>query len=283
MGGVIDIRQFRGLRRVLPITFLTFVIGSLALAGFPLLSGFFSKDEIIHAAFTRHPMLGIIGLITAILTAIYTFRMVFVAFFGELRVPEGAHPHESGRWMLIPLVLLAVGAITAGYAGVTVQTGGFLGLLEPHGRFHAFLAPVVAPFTLAALPKGESHGDHTLMYVSGALAILGIVFAWLLYVRIPAWPWAIRLAFPEIHELLQNKYYVDEAYDAVIVRPLWRVGKWLYALDRFVIDGILWFIAAVPQSLGSALQSLQSGALQGYGVVMTGGLVLIVLIVWLTR
>jgi len=93
----------------------------------------------------------------------------------------------------------------------------------------------------------------------------------------------IREAFPEIHDLVSNKFYVDEAYNAVIVRPLWRVGSWLYAFDRFVIDGVLWLIVSVPQALGSMLRVLQSGAVQGYGVVMSGGLVLIVLIVWLMR
>src|SRR5690606_34364928 len=143
---------FSGLRRIMPVTFITFVIGSLALAGFPFLSGFFSKDEIIHAAFAQHPVLGIIGLLTAVLTAFYTFRMVFLAFGGEERIPEGAHPHESGRWILVPLILLAVGAIGAGYAGVHFASGGFFGFIEPHGAFHHFLAPVVEPYKTAMDP-----------------------------------------------------------------------------------------------------------------------------------
>jgi len=283
MGGIIDVRQFRGLRRIMPITFLTFVVGALALAGFPLLSGFFSKDEIIHAAFAGHPVLGTMALATAVLTAFYTFRMVFMAFCGEPRVPADAHPHESGGWMLLPLILLAVGALLAGYAGVSVHAGGFAGLFEPRGLFHAFLAPVVTPFSDAADAQGEHGAGHAMMYLSAVLAILGIVAAYVLYVVRPAWPRMIREAFPEIHDLVSNKFYVDEAYDAVIVRPLWRVGGWLYAFDRFVIDGVLRLIVSVPQALGSTLRVLQNGAVQGYGVVMTGGLVLIVLIVWLMR
>jgi NADH:ubiquinone oxidoreductase subunit 5 (subunit L)/multisubunit Na+/H+ antiporter MnhA subunit len=146
MGGVIDLRKFSGLRRVLPVTFVTFVVGALALAGFPFLSGFFSKDEIIHAAWELHPALGLIALVTALLTAFYTFRMVFLAFFGPQRTPEGSHPHESGGWMLVPLVLLAIGAIGAGYVGVHPQAGGFANFIEPHGVFHRFLAPSVEPY-----------------------------------------------------------------------------------------------------------------------------------------
>lgn len=286
MGGIVDIREFRGLRRILPVTFLPFLIGSLTLAGFPLLSGFFSKDEIIHAAFAFHPALGIVGLATAVLTALYTFRMVFIAFHGEPRIPQGVHPHESGRWMLTPLVLLAVGAVTAGYVGVAIEPGGFAGLFEPTGMFHRFLAPVVAPFTEASINRlgHPAHsGGHALMYASAGLAVLGIAAAYVLYVWRPTWARAIHQAFPEIHELLVNKYYIDEAYTAIIVRPLWQLGGWLYALDQFVIDGSLRLIVAVPQALGAALRTLQSGATQGYGVVMTGGVVLIALIVWLTE
>ncbi|MGQ9649713.1 MAG: NADH-quinone oxidoreductase subunit L [Phycisphaerae bacterium] len=286
MGGIIDIREFRGLRRILPVTFLAFLIGSLALAGFPMLSGFFSKDEIIHAAFAFHPVFGILGLITAVLTALYTFRMVFIAFHGEPRIPEGVHPQESGCWMLVPLALLGVGAVTAGYAGVAIHPGGFAGLFQPTGAFHRFLAPVVAPFEKASIIRlgHQTHeGVYTLMYVSAALAILGITAAYMLYIRHPTWAQAIRQAFPRLHGLLVNKYYVDEAYDALIVRPLWRLGARLYALDEFVIDGALRLIVAVPQALGAALRTLQTGATQGYGVVMTGGIVLMALIVWLMK
>lgn len=286
MGGIIDIREFRGLKSIMPVTFLTFLIGSLALAGFPLLSGFFSKDEIIHAAFVFHPVYGILGMTTAILTALYTFRMVFIAFHGEPRIPEGVHPHETGRWMLVPLVLLAAGTVTAGYAGVAIRPGGFAGLFEPSGAFHEFLAPVVAPFKEASIPRlgHRTHGDgYALMYVSAALAILGIAAAYVLFVRRPTWSQTVRQAFPRTHGLLANKYYVDEAYDALIVRPLWRLGASLYALDQFFIDGTLRLIVAVPQALGAALRTLQTGATQGYGVVMTGGIVLMALIVWLMK
>ena len=287
MGGVIDVRKFGGLRRLLPVTFITFVIGSLALAGFPLLSGFFSKDEIIHAAFTQHPVLGLIGLITAVLTAFYTFRMVFLAFGGEQRVPEGVHAHESGPWMLVSLVLLSIGAIGAGYVGVTVHGGGFLGFLEPHGSFHEFLGPVVAPFKEVVIPAHQAaegaHGGHLLMYVSAALAIIGIATAYLLYMKRRDWAEGIPKAVPQAYDLLHNKYYIDEMNDAFIVRPLRAAANLFYAIDRLVVDGLVWFVSVVPQAIGAMLRGLQTGALQGYGVTMAGGLVVIVLIIWLIR
>ncbi len=301
MGGVIDVRKFGGLRRVLPVTCATFVIGSLALAGFPLLSGFFSKDEIIHAAFEQHMVLGLIGLVTAVLTAFYTFRMVFMAFAGKERIPEGVHAHESGRWMLTPLVLLAIGAIGAGYFGVhKVQSGGFAGIIEPHGGFHHFLEPVVEPFARAKDPHqqvvgavdthgpvaeaGEpASGDHTLMYVSGALAIFGILAAYGLYVRRPTVPAAIRDRVPQLFDVLHNKYYVDEINDATIVKPLRRTGDLMFGTDRFVVDGLVWAVTAVPRAAGMLFRGLQTGAMQGYGVTMTAGMIVIVLIVWLTR
>jgi len=177
MGGVIDARRFGGLRRIMPWTFGTMLIGSLALAGFPLFSGFFSKDEIIHHAFVRNPVLGIIGLVTAALTAFYTFRMMFLAFWGQERVPEGVHAHESGKWILVPLCVLALGAAFAGYVGVHAESGGFLGFIQPddnpadpHTPWHSFLVKVTEPFNVehggevaaaGAHETAQTHGGET--------------------------------------------------------------------------------------------------------------------------
>ena len=280
LGGVIDLRQFGGLRRVLPWTYRTFVIGSLALAGFPLLAGFWSKDEIIHAAYVRTPVLGIVGLVTAVLTAFYTFRMVFRAFAGDERIPRGVHAHESGRWMLVPLGILSLGALFAGYAGVRVESGGFLGVFEPHGAFHHFLAPAMLPFERAAEHgAGAEAGGHTLMYVSAALAIAGILAAYVCYVRRPWIPGMARVALPGVHRALFNKYYVDEAYDEAVVQPLRRGGRICFGLDEYLIDGLIWVVTALPRGLAFGLRSFQHGALQGYGLSMAAGLAIIVLLV----
>ncbi|MCK4658406.1 MAG: NADH-quinone oxidoreductase subunit L [Phycisphaerae bacterium] len=280
MGGIIDLREFGGLRKVLPWTYRVFVIGSLSLAGFPLLAGFWSKDEIIHAAFLHNPVFGLIGLVTAVLTAFYTFRMVFRAFAGEERIPEGVHVHESGKWMLIPLGVLSLGAIFAGYFGVTWHLGGFVGFFEPHGALHHFLDPVMEPFTHAqGHAEHAEGGGHFMLYLSAVLAIGGIVAAYVVYVRRPWIPGLVRTAYPEAHRVLFNKYYVDEGYDKAIIKPLRSSGRFCFGLDEYLIDGIIWFVTAVPRVLAFGLRSFQHGALQGYGVSMVAGLAIIVLLV----
>lgn len=277
MGGIIDVRQFGGLRKVLPWTFATFLIGSLALAGFPFLSGFFSKDEILHHALAANWLLGGIGLLTALLTAFYTFRMVSLAFFGPQRIPEGVHPHESGGWMLFPLCVLSIGAIGAGYLGV-----------EFTGRsFHHFLAPVFAQ-TFAAHSVGHhaaAHGgfwtEYGLMVVSGALSIVGILAAYVVYARQPWIAGLVRASAPVAYRTLWNKYYVDEFYQAAIVEPARQLGRIAVALDDYLIDGLLWSIAAIPQAIAYGLRTMQNGAMQSYGLSMVAGVaVMVVLLFW---
>src|SRR5262249_6572980 len=145
MAGVIDIRYFSGLAKSMRITAVTFWIGGLALAGFPLLAGFWSKDEIVHAALhSELPWLGWMAILTAWLTAFYTFRMICMAFHGQQRLPRSVeHAHESGPWMTTPLILLSIGALFAGFAGVTLKSNA--GFLTPHGSFHHFLSTAFPP------------------------------------------------------------------------------------------------------------------------------------------
>ncbi|MCB9851255.1 MAG: NADH-quinone oxidoreductase subunit L [Phycisphaerales bacterium] len=314
MGGVIDVRRFGGLKRIMPITFVTMLIGSLALAGFPLFAGFWSKDEIVHHAMMHRPILGIVGLITAALTAFYTFRMMFLAFWGEERVPEGVHAHESGRWILVPLCVLALGAAFAGYVGVHVESGGFLGFLQPdedmahpQTAIHHFLSEVTAPFHVehgaehvvaaghAAMGAEHAmatehvadavHGGflaaiahHWLMYVSALIAIGGILVAYWWYVRKPWIPQLLRSMLPDAYNVLLNKYFVDEGYDKAIVKPLRMGGVTCFRLDEFFIDGVIWLITAIPRFIGFCARSLQGGALQGYGLTMAAGLGIIVVL-----
>ncbi|UCC29025.1 MAG: NADH-quinone oxidoreductase subunit L [Phycisphaerales bacterium] len=282
MGGIIDVRQFGGLRKILPWTFLTFMAGSLALAGFPFLSGFFSKDEIIHHALTIHPVLGVLGLVTALLTAFYTFRMVFLAFYGSQRVPEGVHPHESGKWMLVPLFILSIGAIGAGYVNI-----------EATGRgFHHFLAPVFEHTFVAASPaRAAAHGvaatahagfwaEYGLMIISGGLAIVGILTAYILYVQQNWLPGLIRASAPRSYRALWNKYYVDEVYDAGVVEPARQTAHVCVGLDDYLIDGLLWLVTAIVRGIGHLLRPFQSGMLQGYALSMVAGIAIIVLLVF---
>jgi len=286
MAGEIDIRRFSGLRKGMPITYWTFLVAGLSLAGCPLLAAFWSKDEIIHAALEHDSMsyLGWVGLVTALLTAFYTFRMIFLAFHGEQRLPKGVdHAHESGGWMTTPLVVLALGAVFAGYVGVTSFGGdGFLGLFEPHGAVHHFLEPVFADAHVAgsaAHAETEAVGHfakYGLMYASSMIALYGIFTAGYFYLRRPMIPMAIALASGSMYRLLYNKYYVDELYDRAFVRPLKRFGDLCYGIDRYFINGLLWLIAGIPRAIGFMLKGWQQGAMQGYALGMVIGLVILV-------
>ena len=276
MGGIIDLRHFSGLRRFLPWTYWLMLIGCAALAGVPLLAGFWSKDEIVHAAFGWHPVLGVIMLLTAGLTAYYTFRMFCLCFHGEKRLPPeaGEHPHESPPVMIAPLVVLAIGAIFAGYVGVG-GIGGSLGetffFLQPG---HGFVQPYFDASTMVV--QGHEAGSTLLMYVSGAVALVGIGVAWLLYGKAPRKDPAEALG--GLFKLCYAKWYVDEIYDRVFVRPLRGLGRVCFGIDNYGIDGLVWFVSAVPRGIGMVLRIGQQGALQGYALSMLIGVALLLLL-----
>ncbi len=270
MAGEIDIRRFGGLAKGMKITAITFWVGGLCLAGFPFSSGFWSKDEIIHAALQRSMPLGILGLITALLTAFYTFRLIFVAFHGHEKKPQNVeHVEESVPWMTIPLVLLAIGAMGAGYVG-----------LQHGGSYHEWLSSVLVGASEAE-HGAAAHGPsaQTTMAISGVLSIVGILAAWYVYRRKPLLAMAAAYAFRGPYELIRNKYYVDEIYDALFVELLRMLGDFCYNIDRYFINAVLWVITAVPRIIGFMLRSLQSGAIQGYALAMVIGLLVIVVAV----
>lgn len=255
MAGTIDVRKLGGLSRHMPITCMTFWIGGLALAGFPLLAGFWSKDEIIAAAFaldsTQGSVLGVIGLITALMTAFYTFRAIFLTFHGKPRLPEGAHPHEQPRVMTIPLTVLAVGAAFSGYWWLTFGHG--LGSDLHH--------------SLTVVGHGHHGHNYGVMALSGCLAIVGILAAYLAYLKKPSIAVNVERTFPLAHKVLNNKWYVDEVYDVCIIRPLRGIGRLCWTIDDWGIDGIIWIVTAVPRAIAWVLQqSFQRGALQGYAL-----------------
>ena len=276
MGGIIDVREFGGLRKLLPWTFKTFLIGSLALAGFPLLSGFFSKDEIIHHALVAHPVLGVLALVTALLTAFYTFRMVFLMFWGEQRVPEGVHPHESGKWMLAPLVVLSIGAIATGYLGVEAMGKGFHHFLEP-----VFAQTFVANNPIHAGTHGVVQGGfwaaYGLMMISGAIAIVGISAAYLLYVQQTWLPGLLKATAPRLYRALWKKWYADELIAVSVIEPARTAGKTCVGLDDYLVDGLVWLVTAIPRGMGYMLRTTQSGLMQGYGLSMVAGMAIIAL------
>lgn len=268
MSGQQDIRFMGGLKNKLPVTYWTFLIGCLAIAGIIPLSGFFSKDAILLGAFARgehdsfYYILYTIGLLTAGLTAFYMFRLLFITFYGGFRGTEEQrhHVHESPAAMTIPLVVLAVLSII----------GGFVNIPEVfmHGgeRLTEFLAPVI------------SHSAHTvahstewlLMGLATVIAVLAIFIAWSRYKNYRE---EQSTAFGKV---LQNKWYVDELYDAVIVRPLNKLGSFANsALERSGIDALVNGVGRLVNYSGRQLRWLQSGQVGSYVLLMVISMVIL--------
>ena len=266
MANELDMRKMGGLKAKMPITHLTFFIGALAMAG-PLLSGFWSKDEILHSAWESNPAIYVIGLITAFLTAFYMFRLIFVTFYGQSRVESdvAAHLHESPPVMWVPLAILAV---PSAIIGLLLGWGG-------HGSaFHHFTDNV---FKAAKDIGHGGHGDAAtsalpFLIISAIVGLVGIGFAWMRYSkRTPA-------AQPGtgLHKLVANKYYVDELYNAVFVQPIKNVSHYLLwrIVDTGIIDGIVNGIAGAIRIIGGVLRRLQTGVVQAYIVSMVVGIVI---------
>ncbi len=281
MGNVIDMRRFGGLRFALPTTHWTFLCGALALAGFPLTAGFWSKDEILAATYLAsdagphagaYMLLFASALLTALLTAFYTFRVYFRTFWGELRLPPeaGEHAHESPPVMTIPLMVLAAGALTAGFVNAAPWTHW------------------LDTFLRRAPHRGGAHGEppHVAQawfwLTSTLLAAAGIGLAWLLYVFLPALPDRLARAGQVLYQLSLNKFYLDELYTLLIVRPLEAFAKACRVVDQYVVDGLVDLVGQVPQLVSRLLlQPIQNGLVQFYALAMALALTLfLAVMVW---
>jgi NADH-quinone oxidoreductase subunit L len=266
MGDVIDMRRFSGLRKALPVTHATFLCGAAALAGFPLLAGFWSKDEILAAldAAGSHAQYGVyftwigrIAAATALLTAFYTFRAYFMTFWGAERFPPeaGHHPHDAPPAMAWPLRLLAVAALFVGLAAGATHWFG-------HVMSHS-----------PSVPHAEAHGfDLALMTKSGLVALGGIAAAWLFYVRSPTTPQKIAESTQLLYALSNRKFWIDEILYGLFVAPLRALGRLCFASDVRVIDRIVDGVGAVPQLLSWIPRVLQDGLASSYALVMWVGL-----------
>jgi NADH-quinone oxidoreductase subunit L len=326
LAGEQDLRNMGGLKKYLPITYWTFLIGALAIAGVPSLSGFFSKDEILFRTFIaehtpgRAVMWGL-GMLTSLLTATYMFRLVFLAFHGERRVathhgqqPEeqGAAPsahgghapghghghghgiHDAPPSMAIPLIVLAIGSVVAGYAGVPHALGGSNWIerfLEPSFEAHATTADETTAASAAAesavqpassqqhAEPANEHLERTelvLMGISSGVAIAGILIAVYFWLRSPAASAAMAERFGPFYRLLYNKYYVDELYDTLFVQPIKQLsirGLWRGA-DAIVIDGAVNGVGTVVNTTSDALRRLQTGSIRTYAAAVFVGVVL---------
>ena len=274
MGGEQDMRQMGGLKKHLPSTYWTYVIGALAIAGIPGFSGFFSKDEILHAAAgSGHWILYAVGLITAALTAFYMFRSVFLTFHGKFRGTheQEHHLHESPPVMTIPLWILAVGAVVSGAAG-----------LPWNNWIHHWLEPITEP--PAGLPEVAEHHVSVLLLalVASAVAIVSIWLASRVYGRDRglAGDRTFGERFPALQRLLENKYWVDEIYDRLIVRPLAMLAAFFWkGVDMLVIDGAVNAGAATAEVAGEVGRFTTTGNVRNYALYFFAGV--IVLFVWL--
>jgi NADH-quinone oxidoreductase subunit L len=274
MGGEQDMTKMGGLKGPLKQTFLTFVIGALAIAGIFPFAGFFSKDEILHAAAaTGQWPLYFIGLITAGMTAFYMFRAVFLTFWGSFRGTheQEHHLHESPPSMTIPLWILAIGAVTT----------GFLGLPGEHNWLHHFLEPVIRRPEGAELPEHEVSA-LLLALIALAVAVAAIFYARKVYGgdRGTAGDRTFAQRFPGLHRLLANKYYVDELYDAAVVRPLAGLSAFLWKIvDVFVIDGTVNTAASTARVAGEVGRFTTTGNVRNYALYFFVGVILLFL--WL--
>jgi NADH-quinone oxidoreductase subunit L len=296
LAGEQDLRRMGGLKKDLPITYWTFLIGALAISGVPLLSGFFSKDEILFRTYASgHTLLWIVGLLTALLTAIYMFRIVFLAFHGPSRATpspaasavqahdapshvapshsapsdhHGAHLHDAPPAMALALVVLAIGSVVAGYAGLPSILGGgdwFARYLEPS-------------FGAASVEEVVEHGlEWTLMLVSIAVAVAGIGIAAYFFLKNRRAADAVAERFSGVRALLLNKYYVDEIYDATVVQPirivseeaLWKV------VDIKLIDGAVNGVGQTVAGSSDRVRRLQTGSVRAYAASVFFGVVMI--------
>jgi NADH-quinone oxidoreductase subunit L len=264
-----------GLRKYMPVTFWTFLIASLSIAGVPGLAGFFSKDEILWMAYnggTVGKTVWLMGTLVAGLTAFYSFRIIYLTFFGKFRGTheQEHHLHESPKSMTIPLMILAVGALSAGWIGIAPLFGG---------------SNWVAHFFEPVLGHPHVHGTHAeewmVVSISIAVALGGILVSTIFYYWKPEIPKILGDKFKGIYTVLWNKYYVDELYDFILVRPtFWIASNILVGFtDAKIIEGIVNGIPKAIGNFGGRLRKIQTGQLQHYAVSMALGLLIILTLV----
>ncbi|MGI5940333.1 MAG: NADH-quinone oxidoreductase subunit L [Thermoleophilia bacterium] len=279
LNGEQDMDKMGGLAKRIPVTYYTLLAGALALSGIFPFAGFWSKDDILGAVWRDGQYLfWAVGLLAAFITAFYTFRMIFMTFFGRSRVDEEVdkHVHESPWSMIVPLIVLAVAS----------TLGGFLGLPGKLGALQGFLEPVFAPAN-HILGVGE-HGlkaiDYVLMVVSVLVAMAGIALAWVFYVRKPdTLPQLMGAKLRPLYKVVYNKFYIDEFYNATVVRLTVDGSRWLWRrFDELIIDGAVNGVGWLWQGAGRLMRPVQTGRVQHYLMgIFVGVFVIVTAIVFL--
>lgn len=258
-----DIRKMGGLAKVMPQTNITFLVASLALAGFPLTAGFFSKDDVLAKTFeSGNYLLWGIGLVTAFITAFYTMRLYALTFLGEARYDTQKQPHESPALMTIPLWVLGVLSLTGGVIGLPA-------VIQEQNWIQSFLSSSVASVQVHHL---EHAVEWVLIAVSSLIAILGLAIAFNIYSKKPV------QGEPEgMASVLYRKYFIDELYNALVSKPFQILSARLLApIDTRLLDGLVNGVGGSMVGLGSALKRWQTGVAQNYALIITIGLILLV-------
>jgi NADH-quinone oxidoreductase subunit L len=282
-----DIWEMGGLYLKMRTTAITFILGSLSLAGIFPLSGFWSKDEILLLAWNKSPIFALVGLAVAFMTAFYMFRLCFIAFYGKARDQHKfEHAHESPKVMTVPLVILAFLSVFAGWVGIPWLSKGYSTFVYHHEVHH--LEP-----------------NFILMLVATFVALSGIYLAYVIYYKGTISAERLKNRFSSIHKLLYNKYYFDELYNAIIIRPLFKLADFLFKkfdlgvidwlvnaagnftvflswfwelFDTYVVDGAVNGLGYVVRGTGAGIRRVQTGQLQNYAFIIFFGIVLIILL-----
>jgi len=281
MSGQQDMRYMGGLKKYLPITYWTFILGTLAICGIPGFSGFFSKDEILWKAYSSQyggPIFWVIGFVTAGLTAFYMFRLVYLTFHGKERMDKEtkAHIHESPRSMTVPLIALGVLSVIGGWVGMPHLFGVI-------NYFEHWLEPVMAGGRQAAeshallAVAGDTGMEWSLMGLSVLLVVIAIFAARFVYNQKPEIATNLRARLSGVHQILLNKYYVDELYGATIVRPVVYFSLFLWKIvDVIFIDGLINGVATIYNDISESLRHVQTGRLRTYATVFAFGVMVLV-------
>lgn len=267
-----DIRKMGGLRKYLKITHATFLCGWLAIIGFPMLSGFMSKDEILWRAYSSslgHPLLWMAGVIGAALTAFYMTRLMALTFWGKSRVPANVHPHESPASMTMPLIVLAVLSVVGGWIGIPHVLAQFIPG-HPENFLEHWLHPVLAT---VPMKEGPAVLEFSLMGISVSVAGIAAWFAFDFYIVHPQRPAEVAAWFGKVYDLVANKYFVDEFYQDKLIQPLVDGSRALWAyVDVGFVDRATFFASDVVLGAGTMLRSIQNGKTQQYALYVALGL-----------
>ncbi len=279
-----DMRNMGGLRKAMPITFITFLVSTIAIAGIPGFSGFFSKDEILWQAFSNpyhgglNMILWGIGAVAACFTAFYMFRLVFMTFYGDCRIQPKAksHLHESPLVITIPLMVLGFLAAVGGYIGLPKLIGELFGGIPNY--FELWLDPVFELAQEYGHTYAQVGGHHNvalewgLMGGSVVIALVGITIAFTMYIKNTELPGKFTSTFPALHRAVYNKWYIDELYDFLFVNPCKAFGNFLWkGFDVLVVDGIVNGVAAVVKGWSGAFRYTATGYVHNYAFVMAAG------------